>query len=94
MAKLYVLLIYSADDAFVLGSEGYESRERAERAIRWQKVGQGERDRHEICTRTGPDTFSNGHETFKATRGAYNERFWAEFKAQWEEPQIAPEGGS
>jgi len=92
MATLYVLIIYPDSDAFVLRLEGFPTMALAERAVGWQRIGQGAFDRYEICTRTGPDTFSNGRETFKAGRSPYNEGAWEEFKAQWTEPKL-PAGG-
>lgn len=88
MNKYYVLVVYATDNAFVLNLDGYESKDRAQRAVNWQNKGQGELDRHEICTRTGPATFTNGRETFTACRGAYNDGAWRGFWDTWTEDQL------
>lgn len=70
--------------AAVINLDGYATCQLVQRALNWQRIGQGEHDHYEIATRTGPDTFKNASGVeFTARRSPYTEAAWNRFLATW-----------
>lgn len=85
MTNRFFVIVYGPGYSapWLLSLDGWDKKEGAERAIRWQHVGQPIDDKHHIATRTGPATFkTESGETIEIPeRSPYTEKAWEDFKA-------------